>query len=105
MQYKTIIIELINDRPELAVQLRRKKQMLATVEIYAVELKNRREAWMDELARARPGSHPSQITSEALDLAVEEIRDRLASASATDETEAPSLDAAMGYLRRHTPPA
>lgn len=105
MQYKTIIMELINDQPELAMQLRRQRQMLATIETYAVELKNRHEAWKEELSQARPGSHPSQIASEALDLAIEEIRDRLASASATDEADAPSLDAAMGYLRRHTPPA
>ncbi len=105
MHYKTIIMELINDQPELAVQLRGKKQMLATIETYAMELKNRHDAWKEELAQTRQGSHPSQIASEALELAIEEIRDRLASASATDEDDALSLEAAMGYLRRHTPPA
>jgi hypothetical protein len=105
MHYKTIIMEMINDQPELALQLRRKKQMLATIETYAMELKNRHQAWQEELSQMRPGSHSSQIASEALELAIEEIRERLASASATDEADAPSLEAAMGYLRRHTPPA
>jgi hypothetical protein len=105
MHYKTIIMELINDQPELAVQLRGKKQMLATIETYAMVLKNRHEAWKEELSQTRPGSHSSQIASEALELALEEIRDRLASASVTDEDDAPSLEAAMGYLHRHSPPA
>lgn len=105
MHYKTIIMELINDQPELALQLRGKKQMLATIETYAMELKNRHEAWKKELSQTRTGSHSSQIASEALDLAIEDIRDRLASASATDDTEALSLEGAMAYLRRHTPPA
>lgn len=105
MHYKTIIMELINDQPELAVHLRGRKQMLATIETYAVELKNRHEAWKEELSQTRPGSHSSQIASEALELAIEEIRDRLASASVTDEDDALSLESAMGHLRRHSPPA
>ena len=105
MHYKTIIMELINDQPELAVQLRGRKQMLATIETYSMELKNRHEAWTKELSQTRPGSHSSQIASEALELAIAQIRDRLASASVTDEDDALSLEAAMGYLRRHMPPA
>jgi hypothetical protein len=105
MHYKTIVMELINDQPELAVQLRGKKQMLATIETYAVELKNRHEAWKEELSQTRPGSHPSQIASDALERAIEELRDHLPSVSVTDEAEALSLEAAMAYLRRHSPPA
>jgi hypothetical protein len=105
MHYKTIVMELIDDLPQLAVQLRGKKQMLPTLETYAMALKTRHEAWKEELSHRKPGSHPSQIASEALELAIEEIRDRLAFASATDETEALSLDAAMTFLRRPSPTA
>ena len=80
-------------------------QWKETLETYAMALKTRHEAWKEELSHRKPGSHPSRITSEALELAIEEIRGRLASASATDETEALSLDAAMAYLRRHSQPA
>jgi hypothetical protein len=105
MHYKTIVMELIDDQPELAVRLRGKKRMPATLETYAMALKTRHEAWKQELSHRKPSSHPSQIASEALELAIEELRDRLASASATDETETLFLDAAMAYLRRHSPPA
>ena len=103
MHYKTILMELVNDQPELAVRLRAQKRMLATIETYATALKTRHEAWRDELAHRNPGSHPSQITSEALELAIEEIRQRLHSASKTDGGEALSLDAAMKFIRQSSP--
>ncbi len=105
MQYKTIVMELIDDQPELAVRLRGSRKMLATVETYATEMKSMHEAWKTQLAQSKPGSDPSQINSEALELAIEEIRDRLPSASTTDEAEGPSLDGAMMFLRRHSPTA
>ncbi len=104
MHYKTIIMELIDDQPELAVRLRGSRQMLATVETYATELKTIHEARIAHLSQSKPDSAPSQITAEALELAIEEIRDLLPSASTTDEAEGPSLDAAMTFLRRHSQP-
>ena len=70
-----------------------------------MELKASHEAWKEQLSQARPGSDPSQIASEAMELAMQDLRDRLPSASPRDETEPMSLDAAMNFLRRHTPPA
>lgn len=105
MQYKTIVMELIDDQPELAVRLRGSRQMLATVESYATELKAIHEAWKTRLSQSKLDSNPSQINSEALELAIEQIRDRLRSASTTDEAEGPSLDGAMTFLRRHSPTA
>jgi hypothetical protein len=105
MHYKTIVMELIDDQPELAVRLRGSRQMLATVETYATELKTIHEGWKTRLGQSKPDSDPSQINSEALELAIEEIRDRLLSASTTDEAEGPSLDGAMMFLRRHSPTA
>ena len=60
---------------------------------------------MDQLSQAKPGSDPSQIASEALELAMEDLRDDLPSASQASEAEPLSLDAAMNFLRRHSPPA
>ncbi len=105
MHYKTIVMELIDDQPELAIRLRGSRQMLATVETYAIDLKTSHEAWKTHLGQSKPDSDPSQINCEALELAIEEIRDRLPSASTTDEAEGPSLDEAMMFLRRHSPTA
>jgi hypothetical protein len=102
MQYKTIVLELLQQRPQMHEQLRKERKLLTTLKFYAKELKTSHEAWKETLGQQRPGSDPSQIRSEALELALKELEDRLPSASETGEEEAISLDEAMAYLRNHT---
>ena len=102
MQYKTIVLELLQQRPEMHEQLRKDRKLLPTLEIYARELKTSHEAWKEILSQARPGSDPSQIASEALEMALKELEDRLPSESPQDEQEPLSLDAAMAFIRSHT---
>jgi hypothetical protein len=91
MRYKTMTLELIEQNPELHDQLRRQRMLLLTLERYAGELKASHEAWKDRLARARPESDPSQVSSEALELALEQLQARLRQESSTDDTEPLSL--------------
>jgi hypothetical protein len=101
MTYKTIILELLQNRPELYEQLRKRRMLIPTVNRLARELKARHEAWKQELQAIRPASD-SQIASEAMEPAVKELEDRL---SADSEGEAMEfLDATMEFLRP-TPPA
>lgn len=108
--YKTIVLELIQDQyPTLHERLRASRTLLSTLERYAADLKDRHEHWTAELERQHPtpGGQPSRIVAEALELALEEMRAGLPSESPPSgpEAEPLSLDAAMAYLRRHTPPA
>jgi hypothetical protein len=103
MQYKTIVLQLLEQNPQLRDQLKRERQMLPTMERYALELKTRHEAWKERLSQAMPGSDESQIASEALEMALKELEDRLPSASRPADREALSLDGAMAYVRRPTP--
>ncbi len=105
MNYQTIILELLQDRPELYGQLRRQRALLVTMERYATELKTSHEAWKDQLAQARPDSEPEQIASEALELALQELTDSLPAESPPEDDGPISLDAAMAFLKRPTPPA
>ena len=105
MQYKTIILELLQQRPEMHNQLRKNRKLLLTLERYAKELKTSHQAWKELLSQAKPGSDPSQIASEALEMALKEMEDRLPTESPPNETEPFSLEAAMAFIRRHTPPA
>ena len=101
MNYKTICLGLLEQRPEIYDKLRQQRTLLPTLNRLASELKARHQAWMQELQATRPGSD-SQIASEAMELAVQELEDRL---SADSEQEAMDfLDAAMAWLRP-TPPA
>jgi len=103
MQYKTIILEMLQQRTELHEQLRKERKLLTTMEFYAKELKASHEVWKETLAQSRPGSDPSQISSEALELALRDLEDRLPSESPSAEDEVFSLDAAMAFIRKASP--
>jgi len=99
-QYKTICLGLLEQHPEMYDQLRQRRTLLPTLNRMAGELKARHHAWMQELQATRPGSD-SQIASEAMELALSELEDRL---SADSEQEAQDfLDAAMAFLRPMPP--
>jgi len=105
MQYKTIVLELLQERQELHDQLRKNRKLLATVNLYAGQLKTSHESWKAQLTQAKQGSDPSQVASEALEIALKELEERLPSRSPPNGDESISLDEAMTFLRRHTPPA
>jgi hypothetical protein len=100
MQYKTIVLHLMEQHPEIYDQLRRQRLVLPTMEHYAQELRNLHLAWKETLTQATPGSDPSQISSEALELALKDLEVRLPSGSPRDGQEVLSLDEAMAFIRR-----
>ena len=102
MQYKTIVLELLKERKELHEQLRLTRRLLPTMETCARELKARHEHWKETLATATPESDPSQISSEAMEMALAELEDRLPSVHPQDDGEALSLDQAMAFLQSHS---
>jgi hypothetical protein len=102
MQYKTIMLALLEQNPEMYHQLRKSRKLLSALETYAQELKTSHQAWTETLLQRRPGSDPSQIASEALEVALKDMEDRLPTASPPSEQEALSLDEAMAFIRRHS---
>lgn len=107
MQYKAIVLELLQDQyPSYHEQLRSTRTLLPTLGRHAAELRRAHLAWTDELARENPGRDPAQVKAEALELAIHHLQGDLPPESPPDEaTEAFSIGAAMDFLRRHTPPA
>ncbi len=103
MQYKTIVLELLEQNPELHETLRSSRILLATLDHCATMLSSRHQAWERQLANTKPGSHPSQIASEALELAVEETRACLAATSPPHGSGPLSLDEAMAFIQRRMP--
>jgi hypothetical protein len=100
MQYKTIVLELLKQRPRMHERLRKHRKLLATMEQHARELRTSHLAWKELLSQLRPGSAPSQIAAEALEMALKELEDRLPPEQ--DGGENQFLDATMLFLR-HTP--
>jgi hypothetical protein len=106
MLYKTIALGLLEENQKLHQELCARGTLLQTMERYASELKTRHDYWTDELLQSQPGSDPLQISSKALELALQDLRDALPAASSPSAApeEEPSLDEAMRFIRRHTPP-
>jgi hypothetical protein len=104
VHYKTIILELLEQYPEIYKELSTKRKPLQAVELYAVRLKTSHEAWKDRLFQAKPGSEENQIASEALELALKKIEDSFPSPSPSKDGETLSLVEAMAFIRRRTPP-
>ncbi len=102
MQYKTIVLELLQQRPEMHEQIRMNRKLLTTMESHARDLKSSHEAWKETLKHERPGSDQSQIASEALEIALKELEDRLSAESPPSDSETLSLDAAMASIRKPT---
>jgi hypothetical protein len=102
MHYKTIILEMLEQRPKMREELRQTRKLLPTLEFYASELKESHDDWKDRLLQAKPDNDPSQIAAEAMELALKDLEDRLPSESNQDESEALSLDQAMARISRPT---
>lgn len=104
MLYKTIVLEMLLQRPQMHNQLRKDRQLLSTLNLYAAELKTSHEAWQKRLAEAMPGSEPSQIASVATEMALQELKDHLPTESPPSEDPL-SLDAAIAFVRHRSPRA
>jgi hypothetical protein len=95
MQYKSIVLEMLKDRNDLHEELRLTRRLLPTMERCARELRASHEQWQETLSAQQPDSDPAQIASEALELALKELEDRLPSVSNQAGDDPLSLDQAM----------
>ena len=102
MQYKTMALELLRERTELYEELRLTRRLLPRLEDLAKDLKASHENWKQALTETKPGSEPSQVASEAIEMALKELEDRLPPAVPGDEQEPLSLETAMAFVRSHT---
>jgi hypothetical protein len=78
MLYKTISLELLKEEfPTLHEGLRVRRELLKALDRYSLCLKDTHDSRKQELFRLRPGSHPDQIASEALEIAIEDLKAKL----------------------------
>ena len=85
MQYKTIILELIQQNETLHNRLRRERNLLATVERIALELKAGHETWLHRMAATRPDEGAVQVYYRAFEMALMEMEERLLPGSQATE--------------------
>jgi hypothetical protein len=89
MQYRTIVLEIIQQNPTIHDQLRCKRELLATLRLFAIKLRIRHEAWMYMLKKAMPDSEQSQISGEAFEYALLDLKDSLRAKFPPEEEEEP----------------
>jgi len=102
MQYKTIILELISQHPELHERLQASKALLSTVDRYALLLKTNHQAWI-ERCKTRPEIPSFHLASEAMEIALQEFETALLHDVDPDEAESLSLDDAMAFIGERKP--
>ena len=105
MQYKTMILELLQQHPEIYNQLRCNRVLPATLNVLAYQLKMSHEHWKSQLSHQRPGSNQSQIASEALEFALKDLEDGLRSEFPSNDSEPLPDGAVMVFIRGRTPRA
>jgi hypothetical protein len=84
MLYKTMVLGLLEQNPELHRQLRVRRTLLPTLNRLAAELRDRHADLSEVFARTRPGCGPAQAAAEALEVALRELEGRLPPASPSD---------------------
>ena len=77
MQYKTIVLALLQNRPQLYEELRSQRQLLAMLDHYSHQLMTRHESWKECLSQQYPENDPLWIASAAGELALQELVDSL----------------------------
>jgi hypothetical protein len=101
MQYQTIVLELLKQRPNLHYQLRQQRQLLPVMQQLARELKASHEAWLEAYSTSFP--NPKSLNSQAaFEKAIQELEARLDSDSQPDGTEIFQLDQAMAFALKHS---
>ena len=81
MQYKTMILEMLRQRPRLHRTLKNRRAMPETLDLYANELKTNHLALVQSLSQTQPDTAPEQISSEALEIALKDMQERLDAAA------------------------
>jgi hypothetical protein len=95
MMYKTIVLQLLENRPALHQHLRKNRLLLEALNYLSTTLKAHHQELTAILTQKSPGRNQSQIAREALEIAVAELQARLPPES---NQEPLSLDAAMAFV-------
>ncbi|MCA9050162.1 MAG: hypothetical protein KDA89_15610 [Planctomycetaceae bacterium] len=101
MLYKTVVMELMEENGGLREKLRGEGNLLASLELLAGNLRERHRGLVAEMQGSRADGGFSEISSAALEIAVQEMRDRMTAFSDSDETI--DLDQLLQEIVRRSP--
>jgi type II secretory pathway component PulM len=103
MLYKTIVQNLLESRPQMHEALRKDRKLLSSLETYSSQLKDIHESWKRILQQENPERAVEEVSSEAFEMALKEMEDRLPPESLQADQEELSIDKVMAYIRSPSP--
>jgi hypothetical protein len=104
--YKTIVLELLQDQyPGLCSQLKKERALLPALDHYGRSLKSFHERWLEQAGIQKPELDRVVAMSQALELAIEDLKETLSSdfPPSGQEADGLSLDEAMTHIRQAMP--
>jgi hypothetical protein len=105
MQYKTMVLGLLLERPQACRRLKKQRMLLEAVNTFASILKLNHEAIIQDTLQAQPNGNPIQIASQALEIALQHLTEALPSESDRADELGLSLDRVMADLLKDSPTA
>jgi hypothetical protein len=91
MQYKTIILELIQQNEPLHDRLRSQRNLLTTVDRLAAQLKADHETYLNEMTMQEPAASWPAVSQQAFEMAIKEAEEQL-TAMTPAEVMVPAAD-------------
>lgn len=102
MQYKTIVMDLIQQNRALHDEWVRNRRLLSETTRLATQLRSDHLNLVEQFQQQFPETAESLLSSQALEIVTSQLQADLQHASASD-SETFSLDAAMAFVAQHTP--
>ena len=103
MHYKTIVLELLKQQPEMYGELIRSNSLISTLNQLASQLRESHLTILDQLTQKEPNQSQLLLKSEAMEIAVSQLQESLQTIPQSESAGALSLEGAMAYIKQHTP--
>ena len=99
MQYKTIVLELLEQSPGLSRELRRNDALLSTMNQLAVSFRDLHLRLLDQLTSSQPELDETLLKSQAMEVATEQMQEMIGQAEQLLSNGSVSIEACLALLQ------
>ena len=99
MQYKTIVLELLEQSPGLSRELRRNDALLSTMNQLAVSFRDLHLRLLDQLTSSQPELDENQLKYQAMEVATEQMQEMIGQAEQLLSNGSVSAEACLVLLQ------
>lgn len=103
MQYKTIILELIRQNEPLHDRLCSQRNLLATVDRLAAQLKADHETYLNQMVTQEPAASRPAVSQQAFEMAIKEVQEQLTAMTPAEVTVPGAASTSVASGRKTSP--